>query len=261
MDRLTAPELHLLVVEDDLAIQALLRELLSDEGYLVSCASTLEETLALVEEQTFHGILTDLVDGRSATPLASAKIIQQRVLPTPVGIMTAWKVAPEEVVRQRLAFLVEKPFDTEELLARIAISLHRPLTCEQQRQAEVIERVSAAFNARDLEALLACYTDDLVYYPPSRVFAAHKLYGKAAYRDYLERVFQRVPLLHVEDVLFYGRPKGLASRYHQTWTTPDGSLQQQTCTTLHHFRGEFICQVGARANPQRIQQLLGVGAR
>ena len=249
---------RLLVVEDDPAIQALLSELLIDEGYLVSCASTLEETLALVEEQTFHCILTDLVNGRSTTPFAAAKIIQHRALPTPVGIITAWNVSPEEVARQRLAFLVEKPFNTEELLARIAISLHRPLSPEQQRQARVVEQAVAALNARDLDAMLACCTDDLVYYPPSRVFTpARRVSGKAAYRAYLEHIFEQIPLLRLEDLLCYGRPKGLAARYHQTWTDAQGAPQRQTATTLHHFRGEYICQLGARANPERIQQLLG----
>ncbi len=258
MDRLPAKRARLLVIEDDPAIQILLRELLSEEGYAVTLTSTLEETLALVEEQTFHCILADVVDGQSATPFASTKIIQQRALPTPVGVMTAWNISPEEAVRQRLAFLVEKPFDAEELLVRIAISLHRPLTSEQQRQARVVEQAFAALNARDLEALLACYTDDMVYYPPSRVFTpARRIGGKAANRAYLEQVFERVPLLHLEDLLCYARPKGLAARYHQTWMDAAGALQRQTCTALHHFRGELIYQIGARANPERIQQLLG----
>ncbi len=62
----------------------------------------------------------------------------------------------------------------------------------------------AAFNAHDLEALLALYADDAAHYSPKlkerRPETAGWVRGKDALRDWWRDAFDRLPTLHYEVV-------------------------------------------------------------
>jgi two-component system response regulator BasR len=122
------PQARLLIVEKDRAVQDLLTDLLLGEGYAVDCAASLEDALALLCTQRFHFILTDLVAGQEKQPLSAIQTIQRYAPSTPVGIVTGWRLPPEQVTPLGLAFQLEKPFELDELLARIASSLDGSLS-------------------------------------------------------------------------------------------------------------------------------------
>lgn len=68
--------------------------------------------------------------------------------------------------------------------------------------ARIAERWFAAFNAHDLEALLALYADDAEHYSPKlrmrRPETNGLVRGKAALRDWWRDAFDRLPTLHYE---------------------------------------------------------------
>ena len=154
---------RLLIVEDDGDTRDILETILSEEGYTVSQVASPQEAMALLDEQVFHFVLTDLFADTADGSLESVETLRTHAHPTPIGVMTGWKVSPEEVQRAGFVCLIRKPFELDEALTAVAASLHFPLSPEQQRQAEVIERFYDAINARSWEDALALCTAQLAY--------------------------------------------------------------------------------------------------
>lgn len=133
----TAP--RILIVEEDHALNALLADLLRENGYQTDLVYTLEQALQKVDEQLYDLVLTDhLVEatprrGDSAN-LSLVRRLRQECFPTPVGLLTAWPVDEQAVERSGFAFVLTKPFDLEEVLQRIADRLNPPFTPGQQQQ-------------------------------------------------------------------------------------------------------------------------------
>jgi len=82
----------------------------------------------------------------------------------------------------------------------------------------------AAWNAHDLEAVLAHYADDIVFVTPKSIpftgDPSGRVVGKAALRDYWSRALQ-VAGLHFTLRAVYAGPDGLAIRYHSSRTGAD----------------------------------------
>jgi CheY-like chemotaxis protein len=252
---------RLLVVEPTEELRETLRLVLTEEGYLPHVVASFEAAQRALDEHTFALVLADLFVGGAQPGFAQARRLLRRVRPTPVGLLSTQKVSPKEVKAQGFAFLLQMPFDLEELLGLIAASTHQSFSAEQARQAEVVERVYDALNRRDLDTVLSFYTQDVVYYPipASPIKGIRKVEGRTAFRAYLEEIFRLLPGLRFEEVLTYGRPKGLAANYKARWSAPGGPQQQLTATTLFHFLGEQITQVGVWLDSARLDQLLQLG--
>ncbi len=249
---------RLLIVEDDADTREILGTVLSEEGYAVSLAASLQEAMKLLSEQVFRFVLTELFAVSPDGLLRSALALRAQAYPTPVGILTGWKVSREELARAGFACFIKKPFDLDDALATIASCLNAPLSEEQQRQAEVIERFFAALNERDWDRALRLCSAHLAYYPaPQSLYAPlRRLVGQEGYRSYIEDVFGRLALTRFEDVQVYARPKGLAARYIYGVTLPDGTQQQRVGATLFHFRGDLITRIGVKVRPEHTRKLI-----
>jgi DNA-binding response OmpR family regulator len=258
METSGVPEPRVLMVEPAEELRETLTIALREEGYLPFAATSYEAAHDLLDTQTFEFVLADLFVGSVQPGMEQAHKLQRRAEPTPVGLLTTQKLSAEEVQAQGFVFLAQMPFDLGELLGLIAANMRRAFTREQARQANLLERVFAALNSRDLDTAVSFYSEDVVYYPV-RYFllrGVKKVQGRAALRAYFEQLFALLPDLRFEEVLMYGRPKGLAARYICRWSAQDGAQQQLTATTLFHFLGDQIMQVGAWMNLARLGQLL-----
>lgn len=121
---------RILVVDDDLHIGNLLEEVLTREGYSVSRAYSGTEALMLVEE-----VLPDLVLLDLMLPGLSGEELLPRLDGVPVIVLSA-KAGVDSKVDMLLggaADYVTKPFDTKELLARIAVQLRDGAKREHDR--------------------------------------------------------------------------------------------------------------------------------
>ena len=110
----------ILIIDDDVAIGNLEREVLEREGYLVQRAYSGTEALLLLKEKKPDLILLDLM-----LPGMSGEDILPQIQGIPVIVVSA-KTAVEDKVELLLGGAVDyltKPFDTKELLARIAVRL------------------------------------------------------------------------------------------------------------------------------------------
>jgi DNA-binding response OmpR family regulator len=127
--------MRLLIAEDDPMLGAGLRRALQRAGYTVDLAVTGDEAMAATRAQAYELILLDLglpnVGG-----LEALKALRGRRDPTPVIIVTA-RDRPEQKVEGLDAGAddyVVKPFDLDELMARIRAHIRRG----EQRTSDAI---------------------------------------------------------------------------------------------------------------------------
>ena len=110
----------ILIIDDDVAIGNLEQEVLEREGYLLQRAYSGTEALLLLKEKKPYLILLDLM-----LPGMSGEDILPQIQGIPVIVVSA-KTAVEDKVELLLGGAVDyltKPFDTKELLARLAVRL------------------------------------------------------------------------------------------------------------------------------------------
>jgi hypothetical protein len=92
-----------------------------------------------------------------------------------------------------------------------------------------VNRYAASFLKQDIEAVLALYTEDVLFIPwivPACPFA-HPARGKAATRVYLQELWQYLGAFQMEAVQLYPCPHGVAVRFLVQWRYPSGALKQQ----------------------------------
>ena len=108
------------VIDDDIHIGNVLEELLQREGYAVIRAYSGTEAVLLLERQRPDLVLLDLM-----LPGLSGEEVLAKIEGIPVMVVSA-KVGVEDKVSLLLggaADYITKPFDSRELLARIAVRL------------------------------------------------------------------------------------------------------------------------------------------
>lgn len=110
------------VIDDDIHINNMLRELLEREGYTVSSAFSGGEALAALEKNTPDLVLLDLM-----MPGLSGEQVLPKLKGIPVIVMSARADVESKVdlLMSGAVDYVTKPFDTKELLARIRVQLRR----------------------------------------------------------------------------------------------------------------------------------------
>ncbi|MCI8417718.1 MAG: response regulator transcription factor [Lachnospiraceae bacterium] len=115
------------VIDDDIYIGNMLEELLKREGYRVLRGYSGTEAVYLLKEHRPDLILLDLM-----LPGLTGEQVLPLVQGLPVIVVSA-KVDVEDKVkllRDGAADYITKPFDTRELLARIAVQLRMAATCQ-----------------------------------------------------------------------------------------------------------------------------------
>lgn len=113
------------VIDDDIPIGDMLTEVLSREGYAVLRAYSGTEALYLLSQKKPDLVLLDLM-----LPGLSGEEVLPHIKDIPVIILSA-KADVQDKVELLLggaADYITKPFDTRELLARIAVQLRKPKT-------------------------------------------------------------------------------------------------------------------------------------
>lgn len=128
--------MRILVVEDDPMLATGLRRALQRAGYAVDLTSTCEEATAALRAQPYALALLDLglPDGSG---LDALRALRARRDPTPVIIVTARDRPEHKVEGLDLGAddYVVKPFDLDELLARIRARMRR----NENRSSDVLE--------------------------------------------------------------------------------------------------------------------------
>ena len=98
---------RLLLVEDDQETRDVVLDLLSEEGYVVTSATSLDEALAQVNRHVFDLILTDVIGWTAAVPLQAVERLREHAQPTPVGLFTSWNISEDVVKAKGFAYLLK----------------------------------------------------------------------------------------------------------------------------------------------------------
>ncbi len=125
--------IKILLAEDDKALNAHVKNALTNNGYSVECCYNGKEALDILNEKEFDLLITDvmmpLVDG-----FELVRQLRQTDVKLPVLFMTALDDKPSKMTGYGLGDdYVVKPFDTDVLLARIS-SLLRRANIERTRE-------------------------------------------------------------------------------------------------------------------------------
>ncbi|HEU5198090.1 MAG TPA: nuclear transport factor 2 family protein [Ktedonobacterales bacterium] len=247
---------RILVIEPDDDLREALQTTLQEEGYQVSGVASLEQALSAVDEQSFHLVLADVFVGRSPHSFSEAHILRRHVHPTPLAVLTTQKIDQEEAAYHKFAFIAHMPFDLDGLLALVAAQFDHPLSAEQQRQAEVVRRFYAALDANDWDTLKTLCAVDITFFPPAKMpfDPSKRVRGLDTYLAYVQEAKRFYPDHVTEDMVIYARPRGLAARYQASWRLPNFTTQRLAGTTLFHFEGEHIRQIGVSMSLERLLQ-------
>lgn len=110
----------ILIVEDDVSIHNIIEELLKKEKYFTDNAYSGTEALLLLEKGNYDLVLLDLM-----LPVISGEKIIEKITNVPIIVLSA-KCSTEDKVNCLLSGAndyITKPFDGNELLARIKVQL------------------------------------------------------------------------------------------------------------------------------------------
>ncbi len=245
---------RLLVLEDDEELRTIVVDVLTEEGYAVTGASSLEEALAQVNIQVFALILADVIDWTAHTPLQAVERLKSQAHPMPVGLITGWNLSKEVVKEKGFVCLIKKPFDLNDLLTLVAQYVARPLTPDQERQAKVVQRYCQAIDAHDWQACAALCSDHVRYYPsPNSLFdRKQEVIGRSALLEQFDYNARVAPDIRYTTDSLFGRPDGIAVRYLATIATPEGR-RPLVGSILFQVEGEQIVQIGYRLDAEHLR--------
>lgn len=129
--------MHILIAEDDTLIQQGLADLLTKEGYQVSCANDGEQAMSLYQAARPQLVLLDIMmpykDGYQV-----CREIRQLDESVPIIFLSAKSEEIDKVVGLELGAddYIAKPFGTREVIARIRAVTRRFLRSQQSTQTQ-----------------------------------------------------------------------------------------------------------------------------
>ena len=131
---------NILVVEDDLDINNLLCKILTKEGYNVRSAYSGTEAKMCMEHYDFHLILLDLMlPGINGEDIIKS-VRKMKIMPIIVISAKAEQDVKIEVLRLGADDFISKPFDTNEVIARVQSQLRRYMVFSKPKDKERILR-------------------------------------------------------------------------------------------------------------------------
>ena len=128
---------HLLVVDDDERLRALLQRYLSTNGFRVSVAGDAADARALMKSMAFDLLIIDvMMPGESGLDLTKSIRTHSQ---TPILMLTARGEAEDRIACIELGAddYLAKPFEPRELLLRVSALLRRAAPAQRVAQAEV----------------------------------------------------------------------------------------------------------------------------
>ncbi|MCM1268058.1 MAG: response regulator transcription factor [Bacteroidales bacterium] len=179
---------YILIVEDDNEINQMLRTLLQKNDYKTQSAYSGTEALLYLEKQTPQAVILDLMlPGMTGEELLQK--IKERDPALPVIVASAREDVQTrvELLRAGADDYIVKPFDTEELLARLEVALRKSgrenggdrqsgtlvfkdIVIEPDEYRVTVSGQEAAFTRREFLIL------ELLMSNPNKVFTKHNIY-------------------------------------------------------------------------------------
>jgi transcriptional regulator with XRE-family HTH domain/DNA-binding NarL/FixJ family response regulator len=253
---------HVLVVEAARVLRDVVGAALAEAGYVLTLASSPNEALALLEKRTFDLIVSDLFARTKEAQLGSVARLRLCAQPTPVGLLTDWRLPEDAAQQQGFAWVIQKPFAVDEFLATIAASLHSPFSPEQAQQVELIKRYLALVAAGEWDVLRAICSPTLCYYPPrAGAFAPlRKIEGLEAYLEYAQHARSLYVDYRLDHCVVFLQQQRLVTHFTSSWQSATGERVSSAGTMLCRFAGERLAKIAFFMNRARLERLLASAA-
>ncbi len=139
---------NILIIDDDVSINDMISEALETEGYFVQKAYSGTEALMLLSAEKPDLILQDLM-----LPGITGEVLLSKITGIPVIIVSAKADIADKVglLRNGAADYITKPFNIQELLARVAVQLRQNITSSEKNKMRYHE-ITLDTNAHTLHA-------------------------------------------------------------------------------------------------------------
>ena len=139
---------NILIIDDDVSINDMISEALETEGYFVQKAYSGTEALMLLSAEKPDLILLDLM-----LPGITGEVLLSKITGIPVIIVSAKADIADKVglLRNGAADYITKPFNIQELLARVAVQLRQNITSSEKNKMRYHE-ITLDTNAHTLHA-------------------------------------------------------------------------------------------------------------
>jgi len=244
---------HILIADDEADLLEAFCEILLDEGYAVTSVASAEAALEAIDAQIFDAVVTDAFAEADALKPVSAIVARAR--PTPVGMLSGWKLPESKVKALGLRFALQKPFEVSEVLVRLAQMLNDPIDPATHEAAALARRYFEALERKDWDSLLALCSAYVRFAGPQGSRFAATLVGRDAFlqhsRETFETVFQDAKF---RDLVIYPTPEGVAVRYLGSWTA-GGKPAQLAGAAILRIEGGQVERVGVELNQALLDRL------
>jgi putative two-component system response regulator len=143
---------RLLVIDDEAVIRGLMVEILESAGYEVVGAETAERALALLDENEFALVVSDVVmPGLSGLELLQAVRERRAALPVVLVTGAGTYATLSEALTRGASGLVTKPFSHAELQNAVADALSRSMRAEEELRERLLAPTLASALANAIE--------------------------------------------------------------------------------------------------------------
>ena len=143
--------MKLLVVEDEIKTANILQKGLKEKGFEVQIAYDGEQALKLTNSQVFDLIITDIIIPK-ISGLEFCKKLRENLNFTPIIMLTALGLTSDKIKGFDAGsddYLV-KPFDFDELLARINVSINRTRNSTGKKKELVYSNVKLDLDSKEV---------------------------------------------------------------------------------------------------------------
>lgn len=183
---------RILIIEDDMTINGLLRKIIEENGYIADSAYNGTDGLAMGLHEDYNLILLDLMlPGKSGEEIIKEL---RKARATPIIILSAKGEIHDRIELLRLGAddYITKPFDIDEVLLRIQAIFRRTAHRDNDEivfHELIIKPDSKRVFINDVE--LACTATEyaileLLMKNPTRIFSKRTLYEIVIGEDYLQ---------------------------------------------------------------------------
>jgi CheY-like chemotaxis protein len=233
------PLLPILLVENDPRLACALVELLGNHGLRVEARSHPFEAIGVLRNESFAHVVTDYRFGSNEDSEQTALALIEAAKSTPIGCITGFDLPRR--IRNRYAFVVEKPFTIEQLITHIAP--WAALQANDQNRADLIAAYFSCVSRRNWDAMVELCAPSIEYSPPAGTLWTKTIHGRAAFRRHTEEVFRSVPDAKFELREIFWLPRAAVARFRAMWKAScvEGNREG---AVLFTFEGEAIAKVG-----------------
>jgi two-component system response regulator MprA len=134
---------RILIVDDEPMVRETIAQVLRDEGYTVEVADDGRDALIKLDAHRPDAVLLDLMmPGMNGRQFLTALREERGDAALPVVVMTAVHGVGERALSLGATDIVEKPFDVDDLLGKIALAVYR--SREHERSADYAAATTVA---------------------------------------------------------------------------------------------------------------------